>query len=109
MKTFDKYQAAAIATAKYAAAHALTYPALGLASEAGEVCGQVKRVLRDDGGAVTPERREKLLDETGDCLWYLAALAGDLGESLSEVARRNIAKLRAREKRGTIHGQGDDR
>lgn len=49
-----------------------TYVRLGLISEVGEVAGQVKRIIRDDGGVLTAERREKLLDELGDVLWYWA-------------------------------------
>lgn len=49
-----------------------TYVRLGLISEVGEVAGQVKRIIRDDGGVLTDERREKILDELGDVLWYWA-------------------------------------
>lgn len=51
-----------------------TYVRLGLISEVGEVAGQVKRIIRDDGGVLTSERRGKLLDELGDVLWYWAQL-----------------------------------
>ena len=85
------------------------YCALGLAGEAGEVADQVKRILRDDGGVLTPKRREKILKEAGDVLWYLTALSAQLGSSLEEVMALNIAKLTARRARGRIHGEGSDR
>jgi hypothetical protein len=44
---FDDYQQAARRTAIYADRHRVIYPALGLASEAGEVAGKIKKVLRD--------------------------------------------------------------
>ena len=47
---FDDYQTAALATAIYAERHRVVYPALGLASEAGEVAGKIKKVLRDQDG-----------------------------------------------------------
>lgn len=84
------------------------YPALGLSSEAGEVANKVKKIIRD-GNEQTPEKRQQLLDELGDVLWYLANLAGDLGFTLEQVANRNIEKLADRTERGTIHGSGDDR
>ena len=46
----DDFQQAARRTAIYADRHRVIYPALGLASEAGEVCGKIKKVLRDRGG-----------------------------------------------------------
>ena len=44
---FDDYQKAARRTAIYADRHRVVYPALGLASEAGEVAGKIKKVLRE--------------------------------------------------------------
>ena len=61
-----------------------TYVRLGLISEVGEVAGQVKRIIRDDGGVLTPERREKLLDELGDVLWYWAQRCESGGERMPE-------------------------
>jgi len=105
----SEYQEAAVVTAVYGAGMAISYPTLGLCGEAGEVANKVKKVFRDDGGIVTEEKRSALKGELGDCLWYLAALARDLGLSLEEAAAENIAKLRSRLERGTIHGSGDNR
>lgn len=85
------------------------YCALGLNGEAGEVADQVKRFQRDDGGELTPERREKILKEAGDVLWYLTALSAQLGSSLEEVMALNTAKLTARQAKGSIQGEGSDR
>jgi NTP pyrophosphatase (non-canonical NTP hydrolase) len=87
----------------------LSYPALGLAGEAGEVAEHVKKSIRDDGGVVTPERREALGKELGDVLWYLAQLATELELDLDEVADANLQKLRSRQLRGVLSGSGDDR
>lgn len=105
--TFDAYQAEARKTAFCPAEHKITYPAIGLAAEAGELANKVKKLLRGDSN------RDELLDgvkaEMGDILWYLAALADDLGVSLSEVAGDNIEKLAGRYARGTLRGAGDTR
>ena len=86
-----------------------TYFALGLAGEAGEVADQAKRIIRDDGGELTEDRRHKILLELGDVLWYLTALANHLGISLAEVQRANVEKLTRRYRENKLHGDGDDR
>ena len=105
----DAYQQAARKTAIYDERHKVVYPALGLASEAGEVAGKVKKALRDHGGAFDPEQVAALKDELGDVLWYVAVLAADLGLSLDAIAENNVAKLASRQQRGTLGGEGDRR
>ena len=105
----DEYQRAAGGTAIYAEHHRVIYPALGLASEAGEVAGKIKKVLRDQGGDFAQASTDALKDELGDVLWYVAVLAGDLGLSLDQIARDNLAKLQSRQARGRLGGAGDER
>jgi len=106
MMTLDEYQQAAMATAVYPRnpQSALLYTALGLASEAGEYAGKVKKLLRD-----AEFSREGALAELGDCLWYIAACAEANGMTLSEVAEANIAKLSDRKARDVLRGSGDYR
>ena len=87
---------------------ALTYLSLGL-GEAGEIQGKMKKAIRDDSGILSPERREAVVDELGDLLWYIARLADEMGVALSEVAERNVSKLTSRRERGMLAGSGDDR
>lgn len=110
--TLNDYQEIAKTTAIYE--DPIVYPALGVAEEAGEVAGKVKKYLRDHGGIknlpnMSEEYRDTVLKEMGDNLWYLAALASDLGVKLEDVARMNIGKLAKRKEEGTLHGSGDDR
>ena len=87
----------------------LLYAALGLAGEAGEIANEVKKILRDDNGQLTIDRRTKLIKELGDCLWYCAAVAEELNIDLGNVAAQNIAKLTRRQENGTLTGSGGDR
>jgi NTP pyrophosphatase (non-canonical NTP hydrolase) len=87
----------------------LTYPALGLVGEAGEVAEHAKKAIRDDGGAVTDERRAMLSRELGDVLWYVSQLASELGLELDLIARENLEKLFSRQSRGVLSGSGDYR
>jgi NTP pyrophosphatase (non-canonical NTP hydrolase) len=106
---FDDYQEAARRTAVYGRRDRVIYPALGLASEAGEVAGKIKKVLRDLDGDFERAPRDAIKDELGDVLWYVAVLAADLGLSLDDIATANLAKLETRMERGTIGGAGDVR
>ena len=111
MLDFKTYQEGAMRTAVYPQRGEgnWTYPALGLAGETGEICEKLKKALRDDGGRVTPERLHDLSRELGDVLWYMAALCTELRLDLQEVAEQNLAKLRARQESGRLHGDGDHR
>lgn len=85
------------------------YPGLKMPGEVGEVCEHLGKAIRDDKGEITSERRGAILLELGDVLWYVAALADDLGIPLDEVAGANLAKLASRAERGVIGGSGDNR
>ncbi len=102
----NDYQEAALATAVYPrnGKTELTYTALGLASEAGEYAGKVKKLLRD-----AEFNREAAKAELGDVLWYVAAAADALGVSLDDIATGNIAKLTDRKARDVLKGSGDYR
>lgn len=87
----------------------VVYCALGMNGEAGEFADKVKKILRDKEGVLEADDREALLNELGDVLWYVAAMAGELDSSLEEVAVVNIEKLKARQKANTLQGEGDNR
>ena len=101
----NEYQKEAIKTAIYPKLHtAPVYPALGLVGEAGEVAEKIKKWVRDD-----KFDRVAIGLELGDVLWYLALLAYDMGFSLESVAFDNLEKLKSRQRRNKLHGEGDKR
>ena len=101
--TFDEYQEFARLTAIYPEDVKVVYPTLGLCGEAGEVAEKIKKHMRDGRSLVGVGL------ELGDVLWYISALADDLGITLEEVAQANIDKLASRMERGKLGGSGDDR
>ncbi|MGH2865516.1 MAG: nucleoside triphosphate pyrophosphohydrolase family protein [Solirubrobacteraceae bacterium] len=105
----SEYQRRSRRTAEYPREAWLTYPALGLAGEAGEVAEHAKKAIRDDAGKVSDERRAAMAGELGDVLWYVSQLAWELGLELEEIAEGNLAKLLSRQRRGVLSGSGDDR
>ena len=66
--------------------------ALGLTGEAGEVADLVKKMTAH-GHAWD---KDKLADELGDVLWYLAEAASALEMSLGKIAQLNVNKLKKR-------------
>lgn len=108
---FKDYQEAAMSTAIYPGKGTiigLAYTALGL-GESGEVQGKVKKIIRDEGNVISDEKKKEIGKELGDQLWYIAAMASELGLNLQEIAEGNITKLNSRKERGVLQGSGDDR
>jgi NTP pyrophosphatase (non-canonical NTP hydrolase) len=107
---FEEYQKKSRKTALYpGVGNNFVYPVLGLCGEAGEVSEKVKKIIRDDGGEVLPEKKKEITKELGDVLWYVAQLATEFGLSLDDIAKENIEKLYSRLERGKISGSGDNR
>ena len=87
---------------------AVAYDGLGL-GEAGEVQGKIKKIIRDNGGIITPEATNDILKELGDTLWYITSMCENLGITLEDVANYNRTKLQDRHARGVLGGSGDNR
>lgn len=105
----DYYQGAAMRTAIYPKEQAIVYTTLGLVSEAGEIAGKVKKVIRDNDGVYSADTKKALEAEVGDVLWYVAAVCEALEISMADVASANLKKLADRQNRGVISGCGDNR
>ena len=67
---------------------------LGLAGEAGEVLSEYKKYLRD--GAAYTALVDRLEEELGDLLWYVAMTATHFGLDLDRIGARNLAKVEGR-------------
>ena len=115
---FDQYEYKARQTAIYPTAGpnlgiekeiGLIYCSLGMSGESGEVAEHIKKMLRDDNGSLTKDRKLKLEKELGDVLWYIANMCHEIGTPMSYIAEQNINKLSSRKDRGRLHGSGDDR
>lgn len=108
MKLND-YQKSALATAIYPNDGTVSYLALAISGEAGELADKVKKVLRDKDGVFSDADKKALALELGDVMWYVANLSEVIGYQLSDIAQMNIDKIAGRVKRGTLHGAGDNR
>ncbi len=85
------------------------YYVLGIAGETGELVEKIKKHFRDDRGQLTAEKKQEIIKEMGDCLWYHARLADSMNIDFNHVAEKNIEKLLDRQNRNKLHGDGDNR
>ena len=108
--TFNEYQDEARKTAIYPDKdNNYIYPTLGLVGEAGVVAEKIKKVLRDEGGILSIEKKAEIKKELGDVLWYIANLSMEIGFTLDDVASTNLEKLKSRQSRDALQGSGDNR
>jgi len=94
--TLDEYQDLAAATdpTEISKNPDLSVLLLGLSGETGSLLTLYKKWLRDgDAYQVVGDR---LAEEMGDILWYLAAIARQRGLSLGRIAAANLEKTRSR-------------
>jgi len=106
----DEYQEKALTTIDYGRFSdemRISYAGLGLANEAGEVAGKVKKYFRDEWKF--SRLQNEVEGELGDVMWYIAVLAAEIDLSLEEIMKKNIEKLADRKERGVIRGSGDNR
>ena len=67
---------------------------LGLSGEVGSLLSEYKKRLRD--GDAHQEYRNRIAEELGDVLWYVAEVASCLDFDLEEVAINNLQKIKDR-------------
>lgn len=102
MKTLKEYREFVESVwEKPKAGDTLTVAALGLGGESGEVLDEIKKGYHSEG-EITGKRKNKLLFELGDALFYITKIAVELGWTLEEVAGANQTKLLNRKANGTL-------
>ena len=93
MSHLDDYQKASRSTwSLIKTDHPIVYPTLGLANEAGEVAGKIKKIFRDKGGVIGAAERETLKHELGDVLWFISACAPSRATWPSSTSRARKRK-----------------
>ena len=98
MMEFDDYQRKALRTDQVRGSGedglSVMVPMLGLAGETGQLLSEYKKHLRD--GEAHRLFGDRVAEELGDLLWYIANVASKFGLSLDAVAAGNLAKVQAR-------------
>ncbi|WP_085704383.1 nucleoside triphosphate pyrophosphohydrolase family protein [Pseudomonas sp. B8(2017)] len=72
----------------------LMVPLLGLAGETGELLSEYKKRLRDGESHLL--FKDRVCEELGDLLWYIANVAEKFDLKLEDIARKNLAKANGR-------------
>jgi NTP pyrophosphatase (non-canonical NTP hydrolase) len=91
--TLNEYQELAARTDSEAIEKfSLMMATMGMVGEAAEALDHMKKVFEQGH----PLDYDKIIEEAGDCLWYIAKTARNCGVSLEELAQRNVDKLRRR-------------
>lgn len=72
----------------------LVVPLLGLAGETGQLLSEYKKHLRDRDAHLM--FKERVAEELGDLLWYVANVASKFDLDLAEIAAANLEKARGR-------------
>jgi len=73
---------------------ALMFPLMGLASEVGSLITQFKKRVRD--GDAHELFSERVGEELGDIIWYVANLSAKLGLDLESIAELNLRRIAER-------------
>jgi len=91
---FNEYEKLAMRTANTKATKDMKLAnfGMGLSGEAGEVTDYLKKVVFH-GHELD---KQKLKDELGDVLWYIATIANIAGIELNNIAEYNVEKLKKR-------------
>jgi len=92
----NEYQALATRTRQNPAENVppVVVSLLGLAGETGQLLSEYKKFVRD--GASHELHRERVAEELGDLLWYVANVADQFEVALDDVASMNLQKTDAR-------------
>lgn len=127
--TLNEYQERAMQTCMDSCENP-TYMLLNLVGEVGEFSSKVAKHIRKRDASVVrnnllwyykselleeeseklhAEWQHQLMLEAGDIAWQLAGLCNVMGWSLEDVCQANLDKLKSRQARGVISGDGDER
>lgn len=82
----------------------IMYAALGLNGEAGEVADVVKKQFRNNGDLHSGDLKfcNKMMEEMGDVMWYMARLCRALNLDMQEILEMNVIKLKERKEQDAL-------
>jgi len=93
----EQYQKECLKTAKHFEDRKaeLSNWGLGVAGEAGDLAGCIKKVLYHDD-----KQEQGIRENVGDTMWYIAMICNHFDWNLEEILAENVAKLKTRYPQG---------
>jgi NTP pyrophosphatase (non-canonical NTP hydrolase) len=88
--TVESYATQALTTDQRSDSGSLTFPLLGLFGETGSLLSEVKKKQRDRASYIG--YAGAVVEELGDVLWYLTAVAARGGLTLNEIVARSVGE-----------------
>ena len=82
--------------------HSMWWASSGLAAESGEVLALFEKAYRK-GETVN---RARLVDELGDCFWFLVSICNMADIDINDVLTMNVQKINARLADGKLTSEG---
>lgn len=73
------------------------------------IAGIAKKVMRDEDGLISVEKKDKLLQNLRKIVYIVDTKLQNKDSSIEEAMKINIEKLSSRKERGVIKGSGDNR
>ena len=115
----NEYQIKAMSTCMVSCEN-FSYMFLNLVGEVGEFASKIAKAIRKSDAEIidnrlvaytskVPELNKELMMEAGDILWQISSLCSIMGWDLEEIAQMNLDKLKSRQERCVIDGNGDNR
>lgn len=116
----NEYQKKAMTTCMESSNN-FSYMFLNLVGEVGEFASKIGKAIRKEQVIVNDnqivfnefptciEQEKELMKEAGDILWQLSGLCTVMGWDLEDIAQENLNKLKSRQERNVISGDGDNR
>lgn len=75
----------------------------------GKLSELVKKMIRDDNGRLTPERKERIKNSLVHIINEWGSICASRNLNLTTIAEYNLQKLSSRLERNKLHGDGDNR
>lgn len=108
--TNEEYQAFTKTTAIYPdGVDGFDYLILGMVAEAGEVAGKWAKWKRGDYVGNEEYLEEDMHKEVGDLLWFISQYCNETETTIGALMELNMNKLKDRQARGVLQGNGDTR
>lgn len=77
--------------------------------QVGIVAENVKKTIRDNDGVLEDKRRANIVKALKKIVLVLSEVVNNAGSTLEKCAQMNLDKLRSRQERGKLTGDGNDR